>query len=160
MSPDFCFKIILGLKSIHLLIQFAPDLLACQFAVPNWVQLNCRLAVAYVTMWPNPLHRGLWIHFPRSCHGKPITAHHEHGWAKLSSEPCWMVGGAGWTAAGWLRERWTSGVYSRRHSLTCLSLWRCARSVCCHFDPITLPLHYLRSSLLGRKKLWARSAQR
>lgn len=45
----------LALKSIRLLTQLAPDLLACQFAMPNWVQLNCDLAVANVTMWPDPL---------------------------------------------------------------------------------------------------------
>lgn len=103
--PYFCFKRILGLKSIRLLTQFATDLLACQFTKPNWVQLNCDLAVAYVTMWPNHLRRGLWVCFLQSCREKPITACHEHGWAKLSA-PCWLMGVAGWTAAaaGWVRE--------------------------------------------------------
>lgn len=35
-----------------------------------------------------------------------------------------------------------------------------ALPVCCHFDPITLPLHNLRSSVLLTENLWARSAER
>lgn len=87
--PAFCFKRILGLKSIPLLTPFVPDLLACQFAMPNWVQLNCDLAVAYVTMWPKALRKGLCVCFLQSCREKPITAHHEHGWVKLSSAVLW-----------------------------------------------------------------------
>lgn len=92
--PYFCLKKILGLKSICLFTQFATDLLACQFAMLNWVQLNCDLAVAYMTMWPKHWCRGLRVHFLQSCCEKPITARYEHGWAKLSA--LWSVNGSGW----------------------------------------------------------------
>lgn len=100
--PYFCFKRILGLKSIRLFTQFATDLLACQFAMLNWVQLNCDLAVVYMTMWPNHWCRGLQVHFLQSCCEKPITALYEHGWAKLSAP--WLVNGSGWLDCSCCRE--------------------------------------------------------
>lgn len=105
--PDFCFKRILGLKSIRPLTQFAPDLLACQFAMPNWVQLNCDLAVAY-----------MWLFDPIPCAEVSECISYMSWKANYCSPWTWMsevvisivpdhgsVGQTGWAAAaGWVRE--------------------------------------------------------